>query len=81
MDYPAIVASVGVGLLLLAFFLSVAGKMNVQRRSYAMLNVVGAGLSCYASWLIDFLPFVILEAVWCLVALFALVRCSFPPRQ
>jgi hypothetical protein len=41
------------------------------------LNITGAGLSCYASLLIHFLPFVILEAVWGLVALFAFIRKTF----
>ncbi len=72
MDVPTLIASVGVGLLLLAFFLAVMGWMHTRDKAYALLNVIGAGMSCYASWLIDFMPFVILEGVWCLVALFAL---------
>jgi len=39
--------------------------------------LLGAGLACYASWRIDFLPFVVLEGTWALVALAALLR----PRQ
>ncbi len=72
MGFPTVIASVGVGLLLLAFFLAVMGWMHTRDKSYALLNVIGAGMSCYASWLIDFMPFVILEGVWCLVALLAL---------
>ena len=40
---------------------------------YSALNVAGAGIACYASWLIAFWPFVVLEAVWALVGLVALV--------
>jgi hypothetical protein len=36
------------------------------------LNILGAGISCYASFLIHYTPFIILEAVWCLVAVIAL---------
>ena len=37
------------------------------------MNFVGAGLACAAAALIPFLPFVVLEGTWSLVALVALV--------
>jgi hypothetical protein len=48
--------------------------MTPENRVYIALNIIGAGLSCYASVLIHYLPFILLEAVWCLVALFAFVK-------
>ncbi len=33
------------------------------------MNIAGAGVSCYASYLIDYLPFVILEGAWMGIAL------------
>jgi len=38
------------------------------------MNIVGAGVSCYASYLIDYLPFVILEGAWMGIALLGLLR-------
>jgi hypothetical protein len=38
------------------------------------MNIAGAGLACWSSWIIAFMPFVVLEAVWCLVAAAALVK-------
>ena len=38
------------------------------------MNIAGAGLACYASYLIRYLPFVILEATWMMVSLLALVK-------
>jgi hypothetical protein len=38
------------------------------------LNLVGAGLACYSSWLIGFMPFVVLEGVWAIAALAGLAR-------
>ena len=67
-----VVGAVGVALLLLAFLLNLVGWLGREARAYHVLNAAGAGLSCWASWRIGFLPFVVLEGVWCAVALAAL---------
>jgi hypothetical protein len=69
-----IIGSVGVGLLLVAFLLNLFGIIRQESRSYAVMNIVGAGLSCYASILIDYIPFVVLEGAWCFVAVVGLLR-------
>ena len=66
--------SVGVALLLGAFFLNLFGWLKSDSRTYQALNAIGAGLACYASYLIDFLPFVVLEGTWSLVAVSAFIR-------
>ena len=70
------VGSWGVVLLLLAFGLNLFGWLSRASVRYQGLNVLGAGLACYASWRIGFLPFVVLEGIWALVALTALLRPS-----
>ncbi len=72
------IGTIGVSLLLVAFFLNAFGLLAHDSRRYHLLNAAGAGLSCYASWLIGFIPFVVLEATWGLVAIAALAR-SFNP--
>jgi hypothetical protein len=69
-----IIGFAGVALLLLAFLLNVAKKMRADGYAYGALNFVGAALACYSSWLIDFMPFVVLEGVWALVAAGAMAR-------
>ena len=64
----------GVALLLVAFLLSLLKMMRMEGYPYAALNFVGAALACYSSWLISFMPFVLLEGVWSLVAAGAIVR-------
>ena len=66
--------TIGVALLLLAFFLNLAGRLGRTSRLYAGMNAVGGALACWASWLIGFLPFVLLEGTWALFALAALLR-------
>ncbi|HEV3325270.1 MAG TPA: hypothetical protein VG052_06675 [Puia sp.] len=68
MSYSSIVGSVGVLLLLAAFFLHLFGFIT-QGRLYILLNILGAGLSCYASVLIRYWPFVVLEGCWVLVSI------------
>ncbi len=74
MNTNDIIGTIGVGLILIAYLLSTFRYLSSESRIYYMLNLVGAGLACYASWLIDYWPFVILEGVWTVVSLVALIR-------
>jgi hypothetical protein len=76
MSYSSILGSIGVLLLLAAFFLHLFGFIS-QGRLYLLLNIVGAGLSCYASVLIRFWPFVVLEGCWVLVSMAGLKPAGF----
>ena len=74
MDFPTWIGSTGVTLLLVAFVLNLLKVMSPDGRLYSVLNLVGAGLACWSSWLIQFMPFVVLEGVWALAALAALTK-------
>lgn len=80
-EYSVIVGSTGVLLLLLAFLLNLFNVLTPDTKTYAMLNIIGAGLSCYASVLIDYMPFVILEGTWAIVAFIGLVRLFKIPDE
>lgn len=71
------IGSVGVALLLVAFLLNLLKLLRADKPLYMGLNLAGAGLACYASYLIGFRPFVVLEGVWALVALIAMARTLF----
>ena len=73
-DEATLVGSAGVALLLLAFLLNLLKLMRVDGYLYMGLNFAGASLACYSSYLIGFIPFVVLEGVWALVALGAITR-------
>lgn len=64
----------GVAILLIAFFLNLLGWLKMDSRLYLILNFIGAALACAASLIINYLPFVVLEGVWSLVALISLLR-------
>jgi len=67
----------GVALLLLAFLLNLLKLVRSDGHVYMGLNLAGASLACYCSYLIAFMPFVLLEGVWAAVALLAIVRRLF----
>lgn len=67
-------ATLGVTLLLLAFALNVAKKLNSASKFYLLLNVLGAGLAGVSSYMIGFWPFVVLETVWVIASLIPLLK-------
>ena len=71
-QYSDWVGATGVSLLLFAFALNVYGVLDRRSLPYSAMNAVGAGLAAYASWLISYLPFLVLEGTWCLVSLVAI---------
>ncbi|MFD0940339.1 CBU_0592 family membrane protein [Pedobacter boryungensis] len=74
METSDMIATFGVSLLLIAFFLQSLKAIKAESAAYGLLNFFGAAIAGYASWLIPFMPFVILEAVWSIVALYGLIK-------
>ncbi|MEJ0081649.1 MAG: hypothetical protein WDM78_12050 [Puia sp.] len=74
MNFSEITGSLGVAILLLAFLLNMLKIIKTESLSYILLNFIGAGIACFASWLIPYFPFVILEGAWAVVSLVSLVK-------
>ena len=74
MNFSETLGSIGVSILLIAFFLNMRKLVKTESLLYSILNLLGAGLACYASWLIHYFPFVILEGVWTILSLVAVMR-------
>ncbi len=66
------IGSCGVFLILLAYFLNVTSRLDSKHLLFILLNLLGAMLAGLASYLINYLPFIILEGVWALVSAYAL---------
>lgn len=77
MTYPDIIASIGVTLLLVGFFLNLFKLLSTDSIGYSILNILGAGLCGISSYMISFYPFVILECVWAAVAMVPLFKRCF----
>lgn len=64
MNFADLLGSIGVTILLVAFVLNLMKIIRTAGIAYLTLNFSGAALSCCASALIHYMPFLILEAVW-----------------
>jgi hypothetical protein len=74
MNISETLGSIGVSILLIAFFLNMRKLIKTESLLYSILNLLGAGLATYASWLIPYFPFVILEGVWTILSLVAVMK-------
>ena len=74
MSYQDWIGTMGVGLILLAYFCNTFKLVSGESKVFFLLNTIGAALACYASYLISYWPFVILEGTWTLVSLVGLLK-------
>jgi hypothetical protein len=76
MKLSDIIASTGVIILLIAFLLNLYKKLPSTSKLYALMNFVGAAICCFASYLVKFYPFVVLEGTWAVFGLLALIKAQ-----
>ncbi len=77
MNYNDIIGTIGVGLILLAYFFNTFWLIPKEGKLFFSMNIIGAGLACYASFLINYVPFIILEGVWCLVSIAGFIKLLY----
>lgn len=74
MGISDIIGFCGVFMILLAFFLNLANVIKNTSLWYILMNLIGAGIACYASIIINYVPFIILEGTWTAVSFGALIN-------
>lgn len=74
MTFNEFIGSIGVGLILIAYFCSVFKFIMTNGKLFFSMNIIGAGLACYASILINYWPFVILEGMWTVVSVIGFIK-------
>jgi len=70
---PLTIGLVGVALMLAAFFLNLFKLIDVDSKSYIILNIIGPGLATYYAFLVNVIPFVIFEGVWTIFAIYKFI--------
>jgi hypothetical protein len=76
MTLSDIIGTLGVSILLIAFVLNQRRTLSEHSRAFLTMNLVGALMCGYSAWLVRFMPFVVLETVWAMVAAWGLARWS-----
>lgn len=72
--------TIGVLQILLAYFLNVIGRVSSKSLAFILLNLIGASMACFASVLLKYWPFIVLEGVWALVSLYSFINYLSKPR-
>lgn len=65
---------VGAMLILAAYLGQQMKWMSPQGIAYNLLNIVGSGILCYIAFFPFKLGFVVLEGLWVLISIYAIVR-------
>lgn len=74
MKISDIIASIGVIILLIAFLLNLYKKLSADSKKYSLMNFIGAGICWYASFMVKFYSFVILEGIWAIFGFISLLK-------
>ncbi len=70
------IGTIGVTLILFAYFCSTFNWMSAHSRIFFMLNTIGAAMTCFASYLISYWPFFVLEGTWTIVSLIGWIKAK-----
>jgi hypothetical protein len=79
MNTNDLIGTIGVGLILLAYFLNIFSLIKKEGILFYAMNIVGASIACFASILISYWPFIILEGTWAIVSVVGLLK-SLPKK-
>lgn len=74
MNSNDLIGTTGVGIILIAYFLNMFSYIQNNGKLFYLLNIIGASIACFASYLINYIPFVILEGTWALVSVVGLLK-------
>tara|TARA_B100000579_G_C22204766_1_gene564546 strand:+ start:266 stop:508 length:243 start_codon:yes stop_codon:yes gene_type:complete len=72
--FSEILSYIGMILILCAFLLETRNVLNSKDRSYLVLMATGSGLLAIRALLIYEWAFLVLEVIWCLAAIMAIVK-------
>jgi hypothetical protein len=81
MNTNDIIGAIGVGITLIAYFLSVFSIIQRDGALFYWMNILGSGIACFASILIQFWPFIILEGTWVIISIIGLLKSIKKPQE
>ena len=70
------IGTIGVSLILIAYFCSTFNWMSAHSRIFFLQNITGSAMTCYSSYLIAYWPFFVLEGTWTLVSIIGFAKAK-----
>ncbi len=80
MSTTDIIGTIGVSLILIAYFLNIFSLIKKDGTLFYVLNIFGGAIACFSSYLISFWPFVVLEGTWAIISVVALLKSIKKPQ-
>lgn len=80
MSTTDIIGTIGVSLILIAYFLNIFSLIKKDGMLFYVLNILGGAIACFSSYLIQFWPFVVLEGTWAIISIIALLKSIKKPQ-
>jgi hypothetical protein len=80
MSTTDIIGTIGVSLILIAYFLNIFSLIQKDGMLFYVLNILGGAIACFSSYLIRFWPFVVLEGTWAVISVIALLKSIKKPQ-
>ena len=72
-NFAVIIGIIGMLFLLSAFALNLFKRVTQDSLIYNIFNIIGAGFLAYYAYALNSIPFLILEAIWILFAVYKLM--------
>ncbi len=80
MSTTDIIGTIGVSLILIAYFLNIFSLIKKDGILFFILNILGGAIACFSSYLIRFWPFVVLEGTWAIISIVGLLKSIKKPQ-
>lgn len=78
---PNIIGLIGVGLLVLAYFLLQTGKLTSHGLNYSLLNLIGALMHLYSLYFFWNIASVVIEFFWIAISGYGVWKATLVKRQ
>lgn len=75
-----IIGTIGVSLILIAYFMNIFSMIKKDGNLFFLLNILGGAIACFSSYLIRFWPFVVLEGTWAIISVVGLLKSIKKPQ-
>ncbi len=72
-NFAVIIGIIGMIFLLTAFALNLFKKITQDSLIYNIFNIIGAGFLAYYAYILNSIPFLILQVIWILFAVYKLI--------